>query len=661
MYILIETTMKKIKYLLLLLIGVSATSCKDYLEVNPNLGFSADEVYSDFTTMMSAVDRATNLVENYFRYIHFAEWCHIGSMADEMQLMEPTCSTLGHTVNAGLWQDNLSHDFGFGYGSEDSISRTYSWSGGDAPAGRAVVAIRALNLCEEGYLEYGEDMTFPDESLYSEEEMRGQILGQIYFLRAYHYFQLIIRYGGMPNMRTILAADYDFDQSRPTFKESADWCVEDLDLAIQYLPEAYTASYDIGRPTISSAKALKAQVLLYAASPLMNDTYPYTAAATYDEDYLKRAVEASIVAIESIESGRNRYAMYSWYDYKENFNPYGTELTNEAVFQPAFVQSKLSSGTYWQNIGGYWYNSLQYHGSVDNRIILPTHNAALWHGTVDGYSWEDRAKSKYADLLEENPFDVNGRDPRMKHNMFCHGDDMYTASTVDHIMDCTRTGTIRVDTEALGLIFTGYVSAKYLWPGQVNNSAAYTSSSGTGTRQYGRVLAPIRVPQLYLDFAEAANELYGPTGEVPGCSGISVSTAAEAVNKIRARVGGEWVYRDLAALVWHPQLEDLPTEYTSDKDKFREAYRRERAVELFQEFHRWFDIRRWKIAVDLFADSNNCIQALDMYEENGEMVYASKSLSSYGVKRVFEAKHYWYPFSNTDMNKLGTFEQNPGW
>ena len=55
MFILIDTTMKKIKYLLLLFMGVSVTSCVDYLEVNPNLGVTEEEVYSDFTKMISAV------------------------------------------------------------------------------------------------------------------------------------------------------------------------------------------------------------------------------------------------------------------------------------------------------------------------------------------------------------------------------------------------------------------------------------------------------------------------------------------------------------------------------------------------------------------------------------------------------------------------------
>ena len=164
----------------------------------------------------------------------------------------------------------------------------------------------------------------------------------------YPYLQIIRRYGGMPDLRAVLPADYNFDQARPSYKQSTDWLVEDLDLAIQHLPEKWTATYDLGRPTKTSAKALKAMALLYAASPLMNDTYPYNAPAEYDEEYLKRAVAASAEAILAVETpGLTRYSMYPWAKYKENSNPTQVELTSEAIYQPAF--NKETAKGMWNN------------------------------------------------------------------------------------------------------------------------------------------------------------------------------------------------------------------------------------------------------------------------------------------------------------------------
>lgn len=93
---------------------------------------------------------------------------------------------------------------------------------------------------------------------------------------------------------------------------------------------------------------------------------------------------------------------------------------------------------------------------------------------------------------------------------------------------------------------------------------------------YRLVAVYIRVSQVYLDMAEASYEATGdPDAVVTGCT----MSARQALNKIRVRAG----------------IGELP-----DGVDFREAYRRERGVELMFEGHRWYDIRRWMIAEDLF-------------------------------------------------------------
>ena len=301
---------------------------------------------------------------------------------------------------------------------------------------------------------------------------------------------------------------------------------------------------------------------------------------------------------------------------------------------------------------------------------MPTHNAVTWYGTIDGYTWEDRERSAKWD--EENPY--ANRDPRLRQNIFCDGDDILTSGNILK-MDASRTGNVRTEMEKNSNLFTGYISNKYLWPGQHTGGVKMTQTgkndgqkvtNGIGAQKYLRCLAYIRIPQLYLDFAEAANELYGPTGQVTyvNSAGETVTaphTAVSAINVIRKRVGQNAKFKlngnDMETF---PQLADVPSLYTGDKGKFREYIRLERGAELFQEFHRWFDIRRWKIAVDLFSDKDY-IKGIDIYELNGVTVYEPRSLASEGVVRVFEPKHYWYPFPSDDMFKLGSFEQNPGW
>ena len=147
----------------------------------------------------------------------------------------------------------------------------------------------------------------------------------------------------------------------------------------------------------------------------------------------------------------------------------------------------------------------------------------------------------------------------------------------------------------------------------------------------------IRFAQLYLDFAEAANEAYGPTTVVPGTN----MSAVDAINIIRQRVGAVPV-RD---------------EFKVSKEVFRERIYNERTVELCFENHRWHDIRRWHIAKELLSDIKKAV-----ITRTGEDTYSFRYVSvAPNLQRVFEDKHYWYPIPREQMEMLSVFTQNPGW
>ena len=92
----------------LLISGLVA--CEDYLDVNPEMGITAEEIYSDYYNFKGAVDRATNLIHNYVfdRY----DWdCEVGGLSDEAQSVKSAPTML--SVNTGLWQDYSGREFGF--------------------------------------------------------------------------------------------------------------------------------------------------------------------------------------------------------------------------------------------------------------------------------------------------------------------------------------------------------------------------------------------------------------------------------------------------------------------------------------------------------------------------------------------------------------------
>ena len=122
---------------------------------------------------------------------------------------------------------------------------------------------------------------------------------------------------------------------------------------------------------------------------------------------------------------------------------------------------------------------------------------------------------------------------------------------------------------------TGYLCKKYIWEGEDQWKKLY------GLNRVITVF--IRVSQVYLDLAEASFEATGSAmAKVEGCD----YSALEAMNVIRNRIG----------------IGNVPDVICNDEKAFRQAIRRERAVELMFEDHRWWDIRRWMIAHELFSE-----------------------------------------------------------
>ena len=91
----------------------------------------------------------------------------------------------------------------------------------------------------------------------------------MYFLRAYHYHNLAFLYGGVPVITKAYKLGDDFKAARNSFEQTISFIAEDCDKAAALLPLSHSGS-QYGRATRGAALALKARVLLYAASDLYN-------------------------------------------------------------------------------------------------------------------------------------------------------------------------------------------------------------------------------------------------------------------------------------------------------------------------------------------------------------------------------------------------------
>ena len=133
-----------------------------------------------------------------------------------------------------------------------------------------------------------------------------------------------------------------------------------------------------------------------------------------------------------------------------------------------------------------------------------------------------------------------------------------------------------------------------------------------------------------MDFAEAQNEATGPTTEVYA-----------ALNKLRKRAG---------------ITTDLQEGLT--KEQMRELIRNERYVELCFEQHRYWDLRRWKLA-DKVLNGKNYTGAIITKEDDGTFSYAYEPVESFSL--TFKDRMYFMPIPQNEISKNKKLKQNPGW
>jgi hypothetical protein len=160
--------------------------------------------------------------------------------------------------------------------------------------------------------------------------------------------------------------------------------------------------------------------------------------------------------------------------------------------------------------------------------------------------------------------------------------------------------------------------------------------AATNTRAKSWVL--MRFAEVLLNYAEAANEAFGPDAR-PNFGGVpSIRSAREAVNMVRARVG----MPAIASGISQAQL--------------RERIRNERRVELAFEEHRFFDVRRWKIAEQ--TESQPLRGMRINRDVTGTLTYETFTVEP----RVFDSRMYLYPIPFQEIAKSnGVMTQNPGW
>ena len=463
-------------------------------------------------------------------------------------------------------------------------------------------------------------------------------VGEARGLRALFMYYLLRAHGGYDDQGNLLgvpivlepttvSSDFNALEVRASYADCMKQLIEDAEEAIRVLPvdykdtdnetetvncfgKTYTvtkATYNrvlgtnfAGRFSGRIARAVLAQAALMAASPAFanGSGVTYEQAAKYAKNVLDLNGGVSGIDTDGLE----------WYADPNMSNLSGGECPKEVMWRTEKSNNNdLEADNYPPSIYG-------------KGRINPTQNLVDAFPAANGYPIAN-AKSGFD---AENPY--ANRDPRLAKYIIFNGQTAGSGSSVINTQADNSANLDGLNKDVSKSTRTGYYMKKLLRQ-DINLDPNVNSKQNHYT-------ARIRYTELYLDYAEAANEAYGPTGG----SGFS---AYDVIKAIRQRAGikdenGE-----------DPYLESIK----NDKDKMRELIRNERRIELCFEGFRFWDLRRWKLDITEEAKGVSITN-----------VGAGKKYETISVeKRNFKENGYYGPVPYDQILNFPSLTQNKGW
>lgn len=613
-------------------LALTGTSCTDYLDKSEDSDISDTDAFKDFTNFQGYTEMLYNNMPDFCR----GYWTNSFNWGDDEVISTDVNYHMVYKIDNGdFWGWQSEYDgWGTGWldrGSFDPTSRD-RFNKGLWPA--AWWGIRHANMGLE-HLDLLTDAT---------PEQKAAIEGQLLFFRGWYHFMLIQYFGGLPYIDKVIDANAQIDEPRLTYRECADKAAEDFRRAADLLPvdwdqtkiSAATNGNNQFRINKIIALSYLGKNYLWAASPLMAYGVENKSAKKYDQEYAKKAADAFAEVLSLVESGQTQYQLVDFEKWSDIFYTYGQNgkvpgSTEVLLRHPA---SDGYNGCRW----GWLLQYTVYPYNVGGCKLSACANYVNLYGMKNGlpltdpdsgfdktHPWKDRDPRFYADFRYDGAF--------MTDNEKCASDKgeeyfyfpMYTGSpSRDPIQGCR----------------TGYMLRKY----QSTDCNDY--DDGYGWSPHINALVPyMRLSDVYLMYAESAAQGWqNPKGKSAKCE----LTALDAVNIIRDRAG----------------IKSVNAKYTGDLNNFMEELRRERAVELAYEGHRFIDLRRWLLLTDpKYADKT--AQEFDRAGKFNPDKPESNEVSNFRevviVHRDYSDKHYWMPLKKKDCNMSANFKQNPGW
>lgn len=431
------------------------------------------------------------------------------------------------------------------------------------------------------------------------------------FLRAHFYFELVKRYGGVPLIGdNVYVLGDDVQLPRNTFAQCIDYIVRELDEIkddLRSLPMADATEF-AHAPTKEACLAMKARVLLYAASPLFNEKpleagneligYP-----SYDSGRWNLAAQAAKDLIDQY-GPKGKGTLNLAQDYRNIFvDFYGGNNPELIFFRPVGKNKSIETANGPLGFSG---------NSLGNGNTNPTQNL------VESFLMKDG--TKYVSTSVDDPF--KNRDPRLDFTILHHGS-RWLNTTLDTQVGGTH------NPSGAQYSRTCYYMAKFM--------KDYQTSSNYEDNIHLWVM--YRYGEVLLNYAEALNEVALAGGTIDN------KEVLNSLIQLRKRAGIE---------PGNENYYGLPAPQNYDAAEMREIIRNERRIEMAFEEQRYWDIRRWRIAEDIFKEP---LKGLNIQVVGNKTIYNEVNVLS----AEFDTKRYFYPIPYSEVIKNGNMIQNPNW
>lgn len=451
--------------------------------------------------------------------------------------------------------------------------------------------IRNLNTFMENIVD--DNVTTLDPSI------RKRLTGEVKFIRAYIYFELVKRYGGVPLLTTPQKLTDDLQVTRTSTKECFDFIFRELEEAEAMLPNTYDAA-DLGRVTRLAARAFRGRVLLTRASAQYN---PSNSSTLWQNAYdVNKAAKDSLL--------KNNYSLFSG-DYG---NLILSEMNSEVVFAVRYYDpgkthnrdASMRPITWSQNTSGGCHPTQE----VVDRFPLTSGKTVSYTDYADvADSWKGRDNRFVASIVYNGSTYFN---TTMELNENAQNDYAYSKNVGSR---------------------TGYYCKK-----GINQSLSNVQAGTSGTD-----FIDIRLAEVMMNYAEAAVEL----NKLP--------EAFDILKSIRARAGISETSTDpdLAGMVYglDPNM---------NQDQMRQALRDERFIEFLYEQKRLWDIRRWRI--EHIISSGNGKRSAMVIHKNDDGTYTYTALDrDLNDPMVCPEKMYFLPMSQAEIRNNPKLEQTKDW